>query len=1263
MIGLVRCLWVALTVALAIAAAACHAGPPQLRIPDEPVGTPGAGVPANVLVNLSLTFEDAGAAFRAPYQPVTRYDGYFNPALCYTYPMLDKPGIGPVPDLGENGYFRPAGAAGPAHVCAGAFSGNFLNWATMSTLDLLRIGLTGGDRVVDRSSHTVLQRAWLPDGKFNLDFQAHPQYFPRKQIGSGPDSGAPAQVTPPQVTPFALERLFIASCRDRVYFSRTDQASGCALALAQPSERLLGEFNVRVEVCGAQDSAMRPDLCKPYGKGFKPEGALQQASERIGVMGYLSEHPGPTQYGGVLRSPLKLLRPDSETDSAEWSARTGVLNANPDATAQGGSGAIRYVNLIGRSNPARLGAYTTADPGAELFYEALRYLQGRDGTVADGGAVDDRLPVWGTRADPVLSPCQRNVIATIGHAAFIDDRFVPGNTRTDHHDASRPPDSFGSPFDVMQATRTVGALEGVNGTTPLDLLGAGADGAGSYYIAGAAWWAHTRPVRPDHPWMRVDSYSLELGRPSGPPDSPLYYAAKFGAFNDRNKDGDPGVTANGRRDASEWSADGKRPDHYHPAPDGHAVVGAVRELFAHTGQGTRRLGGAVAWGTGAGSDSRFIIQAGYDLGAGSGSLQRYAVQANKDGVVLANQPAWDANVLLTGQQDAAGPAAPQVTPAMRKIYTLAYRDDHASVLVPWHWSALPDDIRAWLDRSGPGGMPDGRGEQRVQWLRGERGAEGEGGLRKRTGVLGDIVHSTPLIVGPPSAAIQGDGYGAFRARFKARASVVFVGANDGMLHAFDAMSGRELFAYIPHALLPSVSLLAQPGYRHRPYVDGSPAQGEAIVNGQWRTVLASGMGMGARGVFALDISDPANFAGGAGALWEFTDADDAAMGHLRAPPAIAKLTVAVRGGVPLYRYFVVVGSGINPRGGAGNGALFLLALDKAPGERWKLNVNYFKIVAPVADEAQPNALAPPALAIAGDGSVRYAYAGDLQGNLWRFDLSGKPPWGGALRAPLFVARDDDKRRQPITHAPRLSFAPGGGYLVSFGTGKYLEPQDDGPASFATQSFYTVHDRLADPVRTLAGRSALAVRTLSGNGPFALHGKPVAYADGQGDGAADAGWYFDLPGGPEQGERMVAQPQLRSGALIFDSIIPGGASCSGPASRSYLVDVLSGLAIGNAGEARQDAVTGEWSPPSEDELSAATFAPILFETGSARGAPTATGAVSVLRTFTLVRPGRGVDGADSAQVHQRKVKLTAGRLSWRDIANWLDQRNAARRKER
>lgn len=627
--------------------------------------------------------------------------------------------------------------------------------------------------------------------------------------------------------------------------------------------------------------------------------------------------------------------------------------------------------------------------------------------------------------------------------------------------------------------------------------------------------------------------------------------------------------------------------------------------LGQTGEGP---GPSAVWRPDVGAS--FVVQTRADVANASGTLQRRALLTDLAGVRgVAAEPTWDAAAILTGDGTTPGHPAPRA----RRMYTL----DGQGRTVPFAWASLDERWRALL------GGGDDLGEARHAFLRGERSAEAgqPGGVfRRRASVLGDPVHSVPLIVGPPAAFEQDPHYAAFRTQFNKRRLAVYLGTNDGMLHAFAADSGAELFAYVPAALAHAVSELTSPAYRPRPYVDGSAGQADARLGGRWRSVLASGMGMGARGLFALDITDPEQFGAAAGALWEFTGHDDPAIGHLRAPPLVARIGA---------RHAVVAASGINPLADDGNGALFVLTLDKPAAQPWQLGRNYVRIATSGADPSLPNALAAPALAIGPDGAARYAYAGDLQGNLWRFDLVHNT----AQR--LFTARDANGVAQPIAHAPAVVFAPGGGYLVLFGTGRLLEDADMQPDSFTPQSLYAIRDvpeRAAEPI---ASRDQLARRRLVGNETYTIKGEAIDYF------AKDAkrGWYVDFPNARRDGERAAGSPLPVAGAILFETLLFDADGGAPTATRLYVIDAVTGKAIDVFGLAPPNAATGHLA------LISVPVPQLVASSAIASGERSATGAVIAIRTITLLRP----DGS----VTRIKVRLPAARMGWREVANWQE----------
>lgn len=651
-----------------------------------------------------------------------------------------------------------------------------------------------------------------------------------------------------------------------------------------------------------------------------------------------------------------------------------------------------------------------------------------------------------------------------------------------------------------------------------------------------------------------------------------------------------------------------------------------------------------------------LFQSAFGAAMWSGTLLKRTLAFDAAGQLQIGSAEWDTAALMARQ-----------APALRPIYTLDVQS-HASI--PLQWNRLSAAQRSALDLSPLNHAFDGLGRQRIDFLRGERSLEiGQPGgvFLARQSVMGNPLNGPPVLVGAPSTAIEDATYGVFFDEHKARRSAVYLGANDAMLHAFDALDGHELFAYIPNAVMPDLAgvTVLQAGAAHG--LDGAASAFEASLNGHWKTVLLSGMGSAARGMFALDVSDPAHFERGSAALWEFGAQDDPDLGHLMAAPVSAKFKTKVAGGVAQYRYFAVTSSGPDgvQNGNSIGAALFLLALDKAPAAPWVAGVNYFKLTTPATAGAAA-ALSAPALAVGADGAVLYAYAGDMQGNLWRFDFSGLAPWpgsvgpghDGATPQPLFVARDADGMRQPITQQPTLVFAPDGGYLVVVGTGKPLQlsgPPGEPPngtagtagtaaSAYQTQSLYALHDTLAAPPELVSGRAALLARTLGGSvdsaGGFTISG---AGLDGD---ELKLGWYFDYLQSERSGERSLSSAILLDGTLFFNTTIPGQGGCSVPAARNYHLDVLTGL-TGSADAASQSALkTGQLAP-------GATGAPVLvFGNGPASVVRSASGSARVTNHVGVINLV-SVDGVVAATGSQAAVGVSsaAGRMGWREIANW------------
>ncbi|HEV2609430.1 MAG TPA: PilC/PilY family type IV pilus protein [Noviherbaspirillum sp.] len=1269
---------------------------PDVKIATEPMFGGRGNVHPNLVLNLSVEFPTAGIAYRGDggtYNRTTEYVGYFNPAKCYLYNGGNR-------NLSDTGYFVIAKDADPiTRECGGdTFSGNFMNWATSSAIDMLRYALTGGDRIIDTPDITILQRAVLKD-----TFYAHSTYFPRRTVVPGGNVSAPDRVTP-----FRTGTLHIVSCGNRVLFSDvssglanasgtdanrycTSAYSGAGMPPREALDKKLGEFLVRVKVCDGKEGASRTDLCQRFGSQYKPVGEIQRKADRLrlAAMGYVLDD-AETRYGGVLRAPMKyvgakkLEAPDFielPNDKAEWDSVTGVLYTNPEDPVNRNSGVensgvINYLNKFGRS-----GKYKTFDPVGELFYEGLHYLQGKEPTAESAvgitSTMKDGFPVIQNSPDPVIASCQQNYMLTVADVNTHWDRFIPGNQRTtygsgqDAFDSARPAErevAGKTPaLDVRTWTRRVGDLENHASNpapnpllTNLDNRDTGASGHGTYYMAGLAYWANTNDIRLDKP-VRVKTFAIDVdeggnGQIDGntrslkPRDSQLYLAAKYGGFDDRNGDGNPFVTfaPNGKSVISgsnaEWDNDGNGvPDTYFLAGQPKEMIAAVKRVFNKIGQASGNISGVAATGGRMSTDGIFVYQPGFESSTWAGSLKKLALKPGAGGNIdIASTPDWDAGELLSGFDLPAND--------VRKIFT-AQINSGALRTIEFKWDQLSGRQKELLSIDPVSGKPDALGESRLAYLRGQRSLESgkPGGVfRTRTRVLGDIVNSNAVYAGPPSPYGQGTGYAQFQDALKGRTKAVYIGANDGMLHAFNAQDGRELFAYVPNAVIRHLAQLTSPDYLHRPYVDGMLTVGEARIGARWKTILAAGMGGGGQGLFALDVTEPGNFGAGTGALWEFTDADDPDMGNLAGAPVIVKFASGTPAGPSEYRYFVAAPSGLNNYTDDGSfnkdaaGALFLLALDKAPSVKWELGVNYYKFRMPASDPTLQNGLSAPAVVADQGGGALYAYAGDLQGNLWRFDFSAAPPFsgGGTL---LFVAQDAAGNRQPISTQPKVVYAPGGGYLVLFGTGKFFENRDAAAGEFKTQSFYAIHDAVPSRPATVM-RHQLVRRVLTKTGDaIAVNGKDFSYG---GSKAETKGWFFDFVQSDKTGERSVTPSLISNGKLFFNSLIPGGDPCDLGGGRSYAFDVLTGFPQGGA-------TTGNLSTVGM------MSSPMVVETASAVSQRNAIGRRTARKTQLVINFGTG--GVKGATVSSEKESIEsivpAGRFSWRELVNWQELRNA------
>lgn len=460
----------------------------------------------------------------------------------------------------------------------------------------------------------------------------------------------------------------------------------------------------------------------------------------------------------------------------------------------------------------------------------------------------------------------------------------------------------------------------------------------------------------------------------------------------------------------------------------------------------------------------------------------------------------------------------------------------------------------------------------LQYIRGRQGFDE---FRARTSLLGDIVNSTPKFQGPPdsdySESLESESYASFKTTYANRDPLVYVGANDGMLHAFDAETGTERMAFIPSAVLPNLESLSDTGYSHQYFVDGTPTIRDAFVGGEWRTILVGGLNLGGKSIYALDVTDPSQFNesnGNAQQLfkWEFTNEG---LGFTYSQPLIVKLHDG--------KWYAVFGSGYNPDIADGDGRIFIVDLDT--GTLTKTLTTNVGIVEDLTGLARPNGIGKIApVDLNNDNVVDYIYAGDLFGNLWKFDLTGSSPSDWALDYKLFEACSGvctnsvtslvNDNHQAITTQPVVgSHSSGKGVMVYFGTGKYLETTDNNGASGGVQSIYGIWDT-GDP-NGVSGRSQLQEQSIMTEGIYTFTDDNDTETTSDDTSvsneyrittsipleANDKGWYLDLvsPTNGEEGERQVTDIVLRRGVLYFNTSIPEADTCS-PTGTSWLMAV-------------------------------------------------------------------------------------------------------------
>jgi len=466
------------------------------------------------------------------------------------------------------------------------------------------------------------------------------------------------------------------------------------------------------------------------------------------------------------------------------------------------------------------------------------------------------------------------------------------------------------------------------------------------------------------------------------------------------------------------------------------------------------------------------------------------------------------------------------------------------------------------------------GANLVNFIRGQRGLEvttADGSFmpnnlstlyRKRAHVLGDVADSLMAFVKAPSAAYTDAGYSSFKTAQASRTPMIYVGANDGMLHAIYApisptdanyaKAGKEAWAYIPQAVMPNLYLLADTQYstKHQFYVDGTPSFGDIYdkTSASWKTILVGGLSDGGKGYYAMDITDPAN----PKSLWEFnqsstcynasvttTYGSDCNLGLSFGRPVITKLVNGT--------WVVLLTSGYNnvqSPAGSGDGHGYLYVLNAATGQIIS------KIDTGVGDSGNSSGLREinNYVANAGlDNTTLRVYGGDLLGNVWRFDVNDNIDPPGLEAALITTLTDASGTPQPITTRVQLAEVNGTTMVVA-ATGQFLGNSD--LKTTQVQSVYGFTDTLAAAVQYPHLRSTSKILTLSESGNIRTAVCSVAA-----NCAFTTGWIVDLP---QLYERVNVDPFIVGSTVTFASNIPSSSACiaNGTSWLNY-VDLLTG----------------------------------------------------------------------------------------------------------
>ena len=1130
------------------------------------------GLPGNLALALSVEWPTGvqTSYTASTYAVATRYDGYFDNRKCYSYSTVDE-------------LFTPSAKQDANGSCLSAtdWSGNLLNWLTMSNIDQFRSVLTGGTR----DNFTTLAASGAGDSTTSTVL-----------IRSFSDRNAGGSIT--------VVKNFIAGtagmpingggtlyARSGGYGSKFIVRSNTTFAdmsAAQQRDTCSGNgatfgtcFNVRIRAClpvgtGANAVGLEANCNTSYSGAAKPEGLIQQYANnmRFSAHGYLNE-TGVDRNGAVLRSAMKSVGSLAVTASgtsvvntaAEWNSVTGVIYRNPDATDATASnvqdsGLINYLNKFGYT-----AGYKGNDPVSELYYATLAYLRGvsvpddysnnltaarLDGFPAITG---NSLKANGTR-DPIISSCQKNFILGIGDIYTHCDGNLPGSTLASNCPAGNGIFTDPSGLNVDTLWNTVAGLEGISPTGWI-----GGSSRGTPYMAGLAHWANTNDIRSDISGTQtVSTYWVDvLENGNGVATvglaslrkSQFWLAAKYGGFKTSVANGNNPNTNN-----ASWDLNGDGvPDNWFAGSNPTLMRSGLSTAFASIANAS----GPSSASTSAISSSRKtsnsqILFAGYSPNDWSGSL--YSCGTGQTTAQCRSNPTWEASRWL--KTSAPTLVATPLTSLTRKIIT-ASSTSTTFVASTFQFGSLTSVQKSVLNGTGT----DTLGTLRLNYIRGDRSNEGTSFRARSPNLLGDFVNSGVTYVAGTGPAYVGSnfvGHANYRISNRNRPAVAYIGANDGMLHAFSATNGKELFGYIPSIVYANLPGLTAPAFTHKYFVDSTPMVADYQVNGTntWATGLVGGLGGGGKGYYALNVTSQATFGTATEAtlasnlpMWEVSDATDTDIGFTFNEPSInssngafTQIAKVASNTAALGVWRALVGNGYGSAGG--KAILMFLNMDNGAIST-KLQ----------ADAGSNNGLSTPtAVDTDNDGLVDTIYAGDLTGKVHKFQFAKQVGANYVIARPGAAGGGDWRyigvlydSGAPITTAPTVALACDGiGYNVSVGTGKLSEDSDRGTTN--AQSFFNVLDNaLSSNLTVTSSQLATVTYTTSLNSA----GDSVRNW-GTPNLVGKRGWRMVFTGG----ERVLSNSTIPpdSGAVLFATTTPDVSNACVSTASSFIMAVNS-----------------------------------------------------------------------------------------------------------